>query len=68
MLKKVKRLTGTTKSVDRKWQRYEIKYGSELRCFPSTSIVRGSSGTKLNAALKHASTGGEKETKIQNYI
>jgi hypothetical protein len=52
-------LTGTTKSVDRKWHKYEIKYGSEVRGLPSTSIVRGISGTKLKAALKHASAGGK---------
>lgn len=47
--------TGTTNNVDKKFDKYESKYGCELFCLPSMSIVFGISGTKLKAALKQAS-------------
>lgn len=47
--------TGTTNNVDKKLDKYESKYGCEFFCLPSISIVFGMSGTKLKAALKHAS-------------
>lgn len=48
-------LTGTTNNVDKKFDKYESKYGCELFCLPSMSMVFGISGTKLKAALKQAS-------------
>jgi len=48
-------LTGTTNNVDKKFDKYESKYGCELFCLPSMSIVFGISGTRLKAALKQAS-------------
>lgn len=47
--------TGTTSNVDKKFDKYESKYGCELFCLPSMSMVFGISGTKLKAALKQAS-------------